>query len=350
MLDGLPVNAIACDLELNIVYVSPYATKTLEALREPVRRQFGVDVSEIMGMNIHRFHQDPANTERILYQPGALPHSATFELGDLVLETVISAAKTQTGQIIGYLAVINDITESTAATEALHRAAGGLADNTERLTAATEDLRSRTADAQTCADGMSDGMSRFLELGQGVADGADLIRTSTLKAVDAAHGATGSVSGLQEASAQIGDFTSVITSIAEQTKLLALNATIEATRAGAAGSGFAVVAREVKELAQRSKAATDEVAVVIDAIQARATAVSDALQAIVTAIDTVGDQQLAVNVIVDQQVAQVTTMTDFAARLASDMGALSDAVMAAQEVADSMGERSAKLSVMVSAK
>jgi len=343
ILDGLPVNAVACDLDLNIVYVSPQAARTMEALRGPVRDRFGVDISDLMGMNIHRFHQDPAAVERIMFAPGGLPHSATFQLGGLTLETVISAARTATGQIVGYLAVINDITVRTRATDTLRRTATELGETTAKLGTASAHLDVVTDHATDRASAMSAGMDRFLELGRGVADGADMIRTSTLKVVDAAHAATGSVAALGDASGQIGDFTALITSIAEQTKLLALNATIEATRAGAAGTGFAVVAKEVKELAQRSKSATDQVAIVIDAIQEKSAAVSRALEAIVTGIDTVGEQQLSVNVIVDQQVEQVAQITDLAGGLVRDMADLAGAVSETQHVATSLAERSQSL-------
>jgi methyl-accepting chemotaxis protein len=340
ILDGLPVNALACDLDLNIVYVSPQAARTMEALRGPVRSRFGVDISDLMGMNIHRFHSDPAAAERILFTPEALPHATTFELGGLTLETVISAARTATGQIVGYVAVINDISIRTRATDTLRRTAADLGETTAQLGTASAHLDVVTNHATDRASAMSAGMDRFLELGRGVADGADMIRTSTLKVVDAAHAATGSVAALGDASGQIGDFTALITSIAEQTKLLALNATIEATRAGAAGTGFAVVAKEVKELAQRSKAATDQVATVIDAIQEKSAAVSQALDAIVTGIDTVGEQQLSVNVIVDQQVEQVAQITDMAAGLVRDMADLAGAVGETRQVATSLADRS----------
>lgn len=348
ILEGLPVNAVACDLDLTIVYVSPQAAETMQALRGPVKARFGVDISDLMGMNIHRFHQDPANVERIMFTPGALPHATTFELGGLTLETVISAARTATGQIIGYLAVINDVTVRTCATSTLKRTAADLGDTTAQLGTASAHLEVVMDHATDRASAMSAGMDRFLELGRGVAEGADTIRTSTLKVIDAAHAATGSVAELGDASGQIGEFTALITSIAEQTKLLALNATIEATRAGAAGTGFAVVAKEVKELAQRSKAATDQVATVIDAIQAKSAAVSQALEAIVTGIDTVGEQQLSVNVIVDQQVEQVAEITDLAAGLVRDMADLAGAVGETRQVATSLADRSQSLGEAVS--
>jgi methyl-accepting chemotaxis protein len=350
ILDGLPVNAVACDLDLTVVYLSPQARVTLRELRDPIRRQFGVDVDDMLGVDIHRFHQDPTAVERAVYQPGGLPTEATFELGDRKLSAVITAAQSPTGQTIGYLAVIKDVTAVAQADRELTRTAADLQESTEELTAATVRLDSVTERASDRSVAMSAGMDRFLELGQGVADGADLIRASTLKVVDAAHAATGSVAELGDASGQIGDFTALITSIAEQTKLLALNATIEATRAGAAGSGFAVVAKEVKELAQRSKAATDKIAGVIDAIQAKSAAVSSALDAIVTGIDTVGEQQLSVNVIVDQQVEQVREITDLAAGLVRDMADLTDSVETSRGVATALGERSARLGGVVAAR
>jgi twitching motility protein PilJ len=111
-----------------------------------------------------------------------------------------------------------------------------------------------------------------------VADRAVAIASKGAEVVQATIGGMDNIRGqiqetakrikrLGESSQEIGDIVSLINDIADQTNILSLNAAIQASMAGDAGRGFAVVADEVQRLAERSSAATKQIAALVKTIQ-----------------------------------------------------------------------------------
>ncbi|WP_270817786.1 methyl-accepting chemotaxis protein [Aeromonas sp. Y318-3] len=115
-----------------------------------------------------------------------------------------------------------------------------------------------------------------------VGQGEDVVER-TIKAIDHINRevlrTADTIGKLEQQCSQIGGVISVIRSIAEQTNLLALNAAIEAARAGEQGRGFAVVADEVRSLANRTQGATVEIQQMIEQLQSGARASVTAMSA-----------------------------------------------------------------------
>jgi methyl-accepting chemotaxis protein len=102
---------------------------------------------------------------------------------------------------------------------------------------------------------------------------------STMRSIAESTKAVASrIAELGKSSEQIGKIIAVIDDIADQTNLLALNAAIEAARAGEQGRGFAVVADEVRKLAERTTKATKEIATMIESIQAETKSAVQAME------------------------------------------------------------------------
>jgi methyl-accepting chemotaxis protein len=130
-----------------------------------------------------------------------------------------------------------------------------------------------SANVQTVATATEELSNSISEISRQV-DQASQIATG---AVEQAERTNAKIQGLADAADKIGEVVALITDIADQTNLLALNATIEAARAGDAGKGFAVVASEVKHLADQTAKATGEIGAQVGGIQS---ATREAVEAI----------------------------------------------------------------------
>lgn len=222
--------------------------------------------------------------------------------GDLTADFV-----TRTGDQDSLLAALKTMRDSLATTIGkVMQDASGVADAAQSLSVGTEQLAQSTAVQSEAAASMAAAIEQVAssivqvsdnageahtitgKAGRLSTEGAVIIGTSMdeMLAIATAVGeASHKIETMGDSSKKISGIVKVIRDVAEQTNLLALNAAIEAARAGEQGRGFAVVADEVRKLAERTSTATKEITVMIDTVQAGA---CDAVAAMSNAADRVG--------------------------------------------------------------
>jgi PAS domain S-box-containing protein len=174
----------------------------------------------------------------------------------------------------GVEAVLHTVSESAAKMKTTAAALSTSSSQTsQRAANAVGTSNEASANVTAAASAADELMSSIAEIGRQVGESAELIALAAKEADTTNEQITRLTQSVQE----IGDVVNLIRHIAGQTNLLALNATIEAARAGESGRGFAVVASEVKSLAVQTAKATEQIAVLITAVQ---TSTSDAVDAI----------------------------------------------------------------------
>ncbi|GID94719.1 methyl-accepting chemotaxis protein [Amorphoplanes digitatis] len=183
---------------------------------------------------------------------------------------------------------------------------GAIAEGTQQMRHAITEISANTSDVSRMTDDAVTGVSR----------------------------ASGNVTRLQDSSQEINEVLRTINAIAAQTNLLALNATIEAARAGEAGRGFAIVAGEVKELAQATATATEEIARRIEGIQHDTSETVDAVSGFSDIIGQIAAHQVTIAAAVEEQTATTGTMVDGAGLVSAGAEQISLAIGAVSSAAD----------------
>ncbi|CAG0985402.1 MAG: methyl-accepting chemotaxis protein [Candidatus Methanoperedens sp.] len=220
-----------------------------------------------------------------------------------------------------------------------------LSASSEQMKASTDQISSTTQDISTGVSSQATKMAEITRAMKEMSETVQQVATNSQKAADSATNANKTaqevqvnvtksstlIKDLDNKSQQIGKIIGVITNIADQTNLLALNAAIEAARAGEHGRGFAVVADEVRKLAEESRGAASQITDLIKGIQ----------QGTKQAVDSMEKESVTgINLIVESA-RNVATMVQEIAAAAEEQSASVEEITSSVEDVAAISEQSA---------
>ena len=231
--------------------------------------------------------------------------------------------------------VVDTVSGAAGAMQATAAAMVSTAEAALRQSDAVAEAAERAStNVQTVAGATGELSVSTSEIGRQVAESARVAH----EAVAEAERTSNTVRGLSEAAHRIGEVVKLISDIASQTNLLALNATIEAARAGEAGRGFAVVASEVKLLANQTAKATDDIAAQVRAIQQATREAVNAIGEISATVANSNSISAAIAAAIEKQEATTQEIARNVLEAAKGTRGVSTNIMGLNRAADETGQ------------